>query len=61
MAHAIVSGASSGIGEAIVIELLAQGWQGTGLSRSPVARGDARFCSVQVDSSARATAPSCAA
>lgn len=49
MAHAIVSGASSGIGEAIVTELLAQGWQVTGLSRSPVVRDDARFRSVQVD------------
>ena len=49
MPHAIVTGASSGIGEAIVSELLAQGWQVTGLSRSQVRRDQSLFQSVQVD------------
>lgn len=49
MPHAIVTGASSGIGEAIVTELLAQGWQVTGLSRSKVARDNVLFRCVQVD------------
>jgi len=49
MPHAIVTGASSGIGEAIVAALLDQGWQVTGLSRSAVTRDSAHFRSVQVD------------
>ncbi|WP_312839768.1 SDR family NAD(P)-dependent oxidoreductase, partial [Pantoea piersonii] len=49
MPHAIVTGASSGIGEAIVTLLLDQGWQVTGLSRSRVSRDNACFRSVQVD------------
>lgn len=49
MPHAIVTGASSGIGEAIVAALLDQGWQVTGLSRSAVTRDSALFRSVQVD------------
>ncbi|MFM2475400.1 SDR family NAD(P)-dependent oxidoreductase, partial [Burkholderia cenocepacia] len=34
--HAVVTGASSGIGEAIVAALLEQGWRVTCLSRRPV-------------------------
>ncbi|WP_312061879.1 SDR family NAD(P)-dependent oxidoreductase [Pantoea septica] len=49
MPHAIVTGASSGIGEAIVAALLDQGWQVTGLSRSAVTRDSPLFRSVQVD------------
>ena len=52
MPHAIVTGASSGIGEAIVAALLDQGWQVTGLSRSAVTRDSALFRSVQVDMTA---------
>ncbi|WP_313382899.1 SDR family oxidoreductase [Pantoea sp.] len=49
MPHAVVTGASSGIGAAIVDALLEQGWQVTGLSRSQVTRDSALFRSVQVD------------
>lgn len=49
MPYAIVTGASSGIGEAIVTRLLEQGWQVTGLSRSHIARDHVRFDSRCVD------------
>lgn len=49
MPHAIVTGASSGIGEAIVSRLLNQGWNVTGLSRSNVKRDNMGFTSICVD------------
>lgn len=49
MPIAVVTGASSGIGEAIVSWLLDHGWQVVGLSRSPVQRNTTAFRSLQVD------------
>ncbi|MTH46073.1 SDR family oxidoreductase [Intestinirhabdus alba] len=49
MRHAIVTGASSGIGEAIVSRLLDAGWQVTGLSRTPVKRDDVTFSGIGID------------
>lgn len=47
--HAIVTGASSGIGAAIVARLLAAGWLVTGLSRRPPDIEDPRFTWLQAD------------
>ncbi|AGB80815.1 dehydrogenase of unknown specificity, short-chain alcohol dehydrogenase like protein [Serratia sp. FGI94] len=47
--HALVTGASSGIGAAIVQRLLDEGWRVTGLSRRDVAREQAGYRSLQVD------------
>lgn len=49
MRHAMVTGASSGIGEAIVSRLLAEGWQVTGLSRTHVERDSPNFRSLSID------------
>ncbi|SFN56154.1 NAD(P)-dependent dehydrogenase, short-chain alcohol dehydrogenase family [Izhakiella capsodis] len=49
MRHAVVTGASSGIGEAIVKHLLADGWQVTGLSRRIVSLDTPHFTSLNVD------------
>jgi len=46
---AVVTGASSGIGSAIVARLLGDGWSVIGLSRSAVNVGSDRFQSLQID------------
>jgi len=47
--HAVVTGATSGIGAAITARLLAQGWRVTGLSRSPPASPPAGYTHRAVD------------
>ncbi len=47
--HALVTGASSGIGAAITDKLLQEGWAVTGLSRSVVTRAHPAFRSLSVD------------
>jgi NAD(P)-dependent dehydrogenase (short-subunit alcohol dehydrogenase family) len=47
--HAIVTGASSGIGAAIATRLLREGWRVTGLSRRDSGRADAHYAHVAVD------------
>jgi NAD(P)-dependent dehydrogenase (short-subunit alcohol dehydrogenase family) len=49
MPYAIVTGASSGIGEAIVERLLTEGWHVTGLSRRAFPSDHPNFTSVSVD------------
>lgn len=47
--HALVTGASSGIGRAIVERLLQEGWQVSGLSRSAAGRDHPALRSIAVD------------
>ncbi|MEE3877213.1 SDR family NAD(P)-dependent oxidoreductase [Vibrio sp. YYF0003] len=47
--HAVVTGASSGIGQAIAEKLLSEGWKVTGLSRSKVEHENPNFVSQTVD------------
>lgn len=47
--HALVSGASSGIGAAIVRELLRDHWKVTGISRTPAAIDHPKYAHVSLD------------
>jgi len=47
--HVLITGVSSGIGAAIAEQLLNEGWQVTGLSRTLVKRDNPRFTSLSVD------------
>jgi len=47
--HAIVTGASSGIGAAIVARLLRDGWRVTGISRSDAGRDDPYYAHLPLD------------
>ncbi len=47
--HAVVTGASSGIGAAIVARLLAEGWRVTGISRSDPGRAEPAYAHLAVD------------
>src|SRR4051812_589185 len=49
MRHAVVTGSSSGIGEAIARRLLGSGWRGAGPGRAPPGVAGAGFEAIPVD------------
>jgi len=57
MRTAVVTGTSSGIGQAIATRLLADSWRVIGLDRSPATIDNAAFRSIAVDLGARAALP----
>jgi 3-oxoacyl-[acyl-carrier protein] reductase len=59
--HVIVTGSSSGIGAAIAMRLLREGWRVTGLSRSDPGLADARYAHRSVDLLDTSTLPAAVA
>jgi NAD(P)-dependent dehydrogenase (short-subunit alcohol dehydrogenase family) len=47
--HAVVTGTSSGIGAAIAVRLLAEGWRVTGISRTDPKRAEPGYAHISVD------------
>jgi len=57
MRTAVVTGTSSGIGQAIATRLLADGWRVIGLDRAPATIDNAAFKPIAIDLGARAALP----
>lgn len=57
MRTAVVTGTSSGIGQAITTRLLADGWRVIGLDRAPATIDNSAFKSIAIDLGARAALP----